>query len=304
MNQIPISVADVTQALAAGFTHIEVWKSEDLGNSYQPLTAASSSYPILDGLPATTTYRVGGRTLLLDFSGTRVEFLFGSLFELWTPQQVADAMNNTRPGCAVVYSDYIRVLGTGVGRGQFVSVVSTPDGLFIPGKRVVGVDAFLPLVPGTVIYSYQDLAPATKNDRYRWRLSANGLAPFSEMASYVKAVPAPLDPATVTIGYARFVGIDGSPARGRLLIAEDGAAKPNSVMVSSGPLIIEADEAGFLQARLLKGAKLRIAIEGTSISRIITVPDVPSFDIMAALSDVPDGFTPATTTPLLTRRSI
>jgi hypothetical protein len=303
-HQIPISVADVDQLLVAGFTHIEIWKSEDFGNSYLPLTKAASEPPVLDSLPALTTFAIGGRSIVLDFSGTPVTFSFDPTFLRWTLQQTVDRMNQVRPGCAAAVGGAVRVTGTGLGRGQFVKVVSSPPGCFVDGTEQRGVDPFLPLVPGQVLYTYQDLGGGAATDRYRWRFSHNGVAPFSELGRYVVPQPPPHDASTVSTGYATFVNLDGSPARGRLIIVEDSPPKVGQVTIQSGPMVVEADETGFLQVRLLKGAKVRVAIEGTSIARSITVPQTATFDIMAAISDAPDAFSPATTTPLLTRRSI
>ena len=83
-HQIPISVADVDQLLVAGFTHIEIWKSEDFGNSYLPLAKTAAEPPVLDSLPALTTFAVGGRSLVLDFSGSPVTFTFDPTFLRWT----------------------------------------------------------------------------------------------------------------------------------------------------------------------------------------------------------------------------
>lgn len=304
IHQIPISVADVDQLLAASLTHIEVWKSEDLGNSYLPLTKAAAEPPVLDSLPALTTFAVGGLSIVLDFSGSPVTFTFDPTFLRWTAQQVADRMNQVRPGCAVVVEQVVRVTGTGLGRGQYVKVVSAPPGVFVTGMLQRGADAFLPLVPGQVLYTYQDLGGGDATDRYRWRYSHLGLAPYTELGSYLKPQPAPRDSATVTTGYASFVGLDGSPARGRLIIVEDSPPKVGQVTIQAGPMVVEADETGFLQVRLLKGATIRVAIEGTSVARTIIVPQTATFDIMQALSEASDAFTPAATTPLLTRRSI
>lgn len=304
MTQITIPVASIAQLLASGFTHIELWKSEDLGNSYQPLTAAAAQPPVLISLPASTTYLVGGRSLVLDFSGVLVEFTFEPTFERWTPQQVADRMNQVRPGCASVVDSSVHVSGVLTGRGHFINVLTAPDTIFVVGQGARGVDVFVPLVADQVLYVYTDLGPSNLLDRYRWRFSANGEAPFSGMSVYQKPLPAAANSDNVSLGYAYFVGLDGAPVRGRIIIVEDSPPKVGQVTISSGPMIVEADESGFLQVRLLKGAVIKVAIEGTSVVRTFTVPDVSAFDIMAAVGAATDAFTPATTAPLLTRRSI
>lgn len=305
LTQVPITVADVAQLLAAGFTHIEIWKSEDLGNSYQPITKSVAGPPVLRSIPASNTYLMGGRSVVLDFSGTHVTFgPFPTTFLRWTAGQVVDFMNEVRVGCATVEGESVKVTGTGAGRGQYLLVLHAPEGFLTAGDEARGDDAFIPLVTDQPLYTYQDLGPSAALHRYRWRFSANGLAPYSELSGYQKAQAVPLDLALVSIGFARFVGLDGAPAKGRIIIVNDSPAKVGLLTISSDPLVLEADDVGFLQVRLLRGAQIKVAIEGTSIVRSLTVPDVASFDILTAVAAAPDAFTPATTAPLLTRRSI
>jgi hypothetical protein len=304
INQIPISVANVNQLLGLGFNHIEVWKSEDDGNSYGLLMQSSAGPPVLESLLMFNTLKLTGAILVLDFSGVTVSFLFDAPFTNWTPQQAADRMNQVRPGCASAFGGTVYVTGTGSGRGQYVRVLSSPPAFFATGAEARGIDAYIPLVTDRVLYVYQDLAPGFLTDRYRWRYSAQGLAPFSDFSAYAKSLPPARDPSKVSLGYANFVDLSGAPTKGRLLIVEDSAPMPNQVTLFGGPRFVDADAQGFLQVRLLRGAKIRVAIEGTSIVRAITVPDAETFDIMAVVSEAPDAFTPATTEPLLTRRSI
>ena len=121
-------------------------------------------------------------------------------------------MNQVRPGCAAVGGQVVRVAGTGLGRGQYVKVVFSPLGFFVEGLERRGVDLFIPLVPGQVLYTYQDLGGGAVTDRYRWRYSHNGVAPFSELGRYVVPQTPPHDSSTVSTGYASFVGLDGSPS--------------------------------------------------------------------------------------------
>jgi hypothetical protein len=304
MTRVPIAVANVDELLGAGFSHIEMWKSEDLGNSYQPLTAALASPPTLLSLEATTAYRLGGKSIVLDFSGTPVTFPFEQTLIWWSPSQVVAKMNQVRSACASVFGMAVSVVGEAAGRGQYIKVLSAPEEVFAAGAERRGVDAFVPLVSGQVLYTYLDLGLVRTLDRYRWRFSAAGLAPYTEMSGYQKPRPGPLDLTKVSVGFARFHSVDGSPARGRLIIVEDNPFPVSGAVVMTEPLIAEADAEGFLQVRLLKGSTIKVAIEGTSIVRSIIVPNVPSFDILTALGAVPDAYTPATTAPLLTRRSI
>jgi hypothetical protein len=163
------------------------------------------------------------------------------------------------------------------------------------------LQSHIPLMPATYVYSFLD-PQGTPTRRYRWRYSANGAAPLSPYFKWVYGTQR-IATVPVSVGTMHFVGADGIIRQGTLLVAALDAASSGSVFVGA-TLLVNTDPTGFLAVPLVQGAKMRIAIEGTSIVRDITVPAAPTFDIMQALSAAPDQFSVQTVAPLLTRRSL
>jgi hypothetical protein len=174
--------------------------------------------------------------------------------------------------------------------GTWVELTATP------GVR-------LNLVEGTSLYNYYDTT-GYKTSRYKWRFSANGAAPFSTYSQNVDGRPLPIAGALLSLGMARFVGVDGRPLKKTIIVAHEGDQVVAGYTVDSDTMTFSSDENGVVQVPLIQGARIRVAVEGTRIVRIITVPATDSFDLMEALSDAPDMFTVQTVAPMLTRRNI
>lgn len=112
--------------------------------------------------------------------------------------------------------------------------------------------------------------------------------------------------ASLTTATATFLGFDGEPRRPSLIFALE--MPPTSLgggeyLLDETPLVVQANELGILSVELVRGAKVRVAIEGTTYSKVITVPDVETFDLLQVLGDSADAFTIQTLPPLVSRRS-
>lgn len=164
-------------------------------------------------------------------------------------------------------------------------------------------DTRIVLVDGATIYNYYDVA-GTSARRYRWRFSANGAAPISSYSQHHNGKPMPVAGAQLSVATARFTTLDGRPARRKMIFAVESQTEVGDFSIGQDTLSVESDENGYLQIPLVQGAVVRVAIEGTSIVRTITVPSTPSFNVLQAVADAPDEFTVQTVPPLLTRRSI
>lgn len=160
------------------------------------------------------------------------------------------------------------------------------------------------LTTNRVDYTFTDLEGSDSDSRYKYRFSANGEAPFSGWSKNVKPVPAVADASKIAVGYATFIDVSGTPTKASIIVANDGAMVNGNVVFGPRPMVFEADEQGYVQVPLLRGAKVVIAIEGTGVVRTITVPNTQIFDLMGALAEAPDMFTVQSTPALLTRRSL
>ncbi len=71
-----------------------------------------------------------------------------------------------------------------------------------------------------------------------------------------------------------------------------------------GPQSIITDNTGHAEILLVRGAKVKVVFEGTSLIRDITVPNAAEFDLLALMGSAPDQFTiQQSTFPTAIRRS-
>lgn len=161
----------------------------------------------------------------------------------------------------------------------------------------------LDLIEGTSLYNYYDTT-GYKTSRYKWRFSANGVAPFSTYSQNVDGRPLPIAGALLALGMARFIGIDGRPIQKTIIVAPESDQVVAGYTVDRDAMTFTSDENGVLQIPLVQGARVRIGIEGNNVVKVITVPATDNFDLLEALSEAPDMFTVQTVAPMLTRRNV
>lgn len=307
--QLSIPVGNVDSLLGLGYTRIEIHQSTDSANSYQEVTAPVAAAALLDSLDAVTTFQMGGKLLKLAVDGaSEVSIDFSSVVESWTPTQVANRINEVIPGRASVVGNKVRLTGAVLGRGGKLEVTYN-DALDLgweAGQVVFGKAARITLVSGTLIYTFPDVA-GHNTDLYKWRFSANGNLPVSDFSTPVSGQTQPLIASgLMSIGTAYFYGPDGRPSKTRVIVAVDSTPQNigGNFVSSSQPLLFDTDVDGFLQMTLMRGVKLRVAVEGTAFIRDFVVPNAPSFDLLTVMASAVDTFQVQTSPALLTRRSI
>lgn len=308
LAQISIPVSNVVALLTAGFTRIEMWRTDEYENQYYEVTAPAVASAFMDSADAATTFTMGGRTLKLKVNnGAEQSISFSSLIQNWTPAQVASRINEVVVGLATVVGVAVRLTSPTTGRASSLEITysDSPNLGFTSGTIVYGKDARITLVAPTVLYTYVDPS-GSSGDRYKWRFSANGASPVSDFSAYVEASEPPVSGVPISIGMATFIGVDGRYKKTKLIVATyNSPLVVGAVAVGNDRVqVVESDDLGFLQAPFVVGSVLRISIEGTTYTREITVPNTPTFDILTAMSTAPDPFTVQTTPPFLVRRSI
>lgn len=306
--QITIPVSNVSDLLGLGFTRIEVWLTDEFTNQYYEVTASAAASAKLTSVAATTLFRAGGRQLGVSINdGAEQLISFSSLIDYWTPAQVRDRINEVVVGLASVVGETVVLTAPTTGRASKLQITynGVTDLGFRVGDKAYGQDARIPLVGGTVIYQYSDVVGVPGN-QYKWRFSANGVSPLSEFSAPVDGSTPPVAGVPVSIATASFVGMDGRAKKMKVIIACDRPPTMSGLFSVGNERyeVYEADDNGFLQITLVQGLVIRVAIEGTTYVREITVPNTSTFDLLAALSTAPDPFTVAVPTPFLTRRSI
>lgn len=305
--QITVPVADVDNLISLGFDQIDIYRMSTSG-AYSPITATSSASAVAPSLPASTKFRMGGRTLGFSIDGAPEQLVtFGSVVEYWTPQQVSNRINDIIPGAASYIENTVYVTSPTSGRGSSVTTTTNnaPDIGFKIGVTYLGLDQSIPLVLSTYIYNYSD-ASGSPGDMYKWRFSNSGLAPTSNLYGPVYGTESISPGVQVSIGTAIFVSIDGRPRKTSVIVVSGDAPKViGSVAVGyDRPMVYESDDSGFIQIPLVRGTTVRVGMENSTYIREIVVPNTPTFDLLQAMSTSPDPFTVQTTPPYLVRRSI
>lgn len=305
--QFSITTANVASLIAQGYTKLEIWVSIDLANSYQEITSSTALPATLTSLPANTLYDMnGGKLLKFSINGApEVSVTFnGNFVRYWSPTQVATQINLSAAGVASVVNNSVILSSITTGRVSTLLITyndATELG-FTETQMGIGLDSRVTLAGGTVIYSYIDMAGSTAY-KYKWRYSANGVNPISDFSEpiYGNTVPFAVP---VSIGTATFVGIDGRPQKRTIIIGLDDVPFVTSGFAVGNELVqtYTADNNGFIQVPLIRGARVKIALEGTSYVREIIVPNTSTFDLLAAMSVVTDPFTIQVPPPFLIRR--
>jgi len=306
--QLSILVANNDSLIGLGFTRIEVWQSLNDGDTYEELTAPAAQAAFIESLSAQTTFRQGGKLLKFIINGgAEVSVSFSSLVDVWTAQQVVDRINEVAPGVASLSVDKVKLSSNSTGRASSVEVTYS-DGVDLgyPIVKVFGKDPRITLVPTTLSYLYSDVSGTTLA-RYRWRFSANGADPISEYSAYVLGFEVPLiNSGQLSVCSTTFIGLDGQPVKTKVIVVADQppTALSTYAVTNHQPLIFESGDDGFIQFTLVRGAKVRAAIEGSSFVREFVVPNAASFDLLTVMSTSTDPFTVQTVPPYLIRRSI
>lgn len=305
--QITIPVSNVASLISVGFTRIEVHHSTDDGNSYQEVTAPAADSAFLDSALPQTLFRMGGKVLKFQVDGGLEKVVsFSALVDFWSASQVAGRINEVAVGVASVVAGVVRLSSATTGRSSSISITynDAADLGWVVGDGSRGHDVRLTLMGGTFVYSYLDIAGST-SDRYKWRFSANGAVPISGFSERVFGSP-PAVAAPTAIATATFAGLDGKPLKRRIIIVAGSFPQNISGVVvgDESPQVAESDSDGFLQVPLVRGAVVRVAIEGTAFVREFTVPNVATFDLMTVMSSSPDPFTVQVPAPLLNRRAL
>lgn len=306
--QLTILVGNVDDLIGLGYSRIEIHQSIDEGNSYQEVTAAAAQAAVLDSLPAQTTFQMGGKLLKLKVDGgTEQSISFSSLIPFWTATQVANRINEVIGALAsVVTTTTVRLTSPTLGRASSIEVTyCDAEDLFSVGI-VYGRAERPTLVSGTLLYTFPDVA-GKGTDRYKWRFSANGSNPFSDFSAVVSGSKQPTIPAgSLSVATAQFYDQGGQPIKTRILVGMDSTPQVHGgAFVSRGSsMVVDSDDAGFLQVTLVRGIRCRVAIEGSSYIREFVVPNTPSFDLLTVMATANDPFTVQQVPPSLIRRSI
>jgi len=296
--KLTISVSDIDTVIQS-FNVIRIKRSVDgIDGLYTLLTAGTPRSAFLTA-SGPGSYDVSGKTLevSMDFQAP-VLVTFTGAAPLSTSQVVSQI--NTALGDVVAsdVSNTLRLQSTITGTGSGIEVVSgtsLTDFGWSEGDNDTGEDAHILLQDGQSLYDYLD-----KNGSGDFYYKAQFYSTLTGVAS-VDSDPFKGDPGTVVgaenLSLAQVDLVDGSG----IAIAEQAItfwsvyevieADAFVVGIQRSPIVtIVTDASGHAEVKLVRGLKIKVVFEGTSIIREFTVPDEDSFDLLDQLSSSPDPF--------------
>lgn len=296
--KLTISVSDIDTVIQS-FNVIRIKRSVDgIDGTYTLLTADAPRAAFLIASGA-GPYDVAGKTLELsiDFQ-TPVLVTFTGTAPLVT-SDVVDQINAAL-GDAVAIDDgnvlklESTITGTGSG-ADIVSGTSLTDFGWTAGDNDTGEDAHILLQDGQSLYDYLD---------------RNGDGDFYYIAQYYNTInllastdsdPFKGFPGTIVgeehLSLAKVDLVDGS---GVAVANQDITfwsvyevieADTFVVGIQRRPIgTITTDATGHADIKLVRGLRIKVVFEGTSIIREFVVPDTDDFNLLDQLSDSPDPF--------------
>jgi len=311
-NTLTITVAAIDQVLAS-FDTIRVKKSTTGVDGTYYLITDTTPKPAQLTPPTPGPWNVVSKTLQLKLdSNPQVNIIFTGVDPLSAAQlvpQINTAMGETiatEVGGALYLTS--NLTGTAskmeIVDGEAAAVFGWSD-----GDRDVGEEAHIQLVAGQQIYSFTDDDGAA-GDYYKVQYfnTSNGLEsqdslPFQGAASTV------LDASRLSIAKVNL--IDGAGIAipnfdiSFYVVHEPFSVDGFEVGLARAPKTITTNNIGHAEIALVRGVKVKVVFEGTSVIREIVVPDQAEFNLLDVLSTSPDPFRVAEVDfPTAPRRSI
>lgn len=311
-TNLNISVSGVDQVLL-NFNVIRIKRSTTGVNGTYDLLTANTPAPAVLTAPNTGNYAVAGKTLkILVDQGSQVDILFTGLDPLTVPQ-VVDQINVALG--ATIASDVANQLvltstvdGTGskieLGDGSANAVFGFSD-----GERDIGEEAHVPLQAGTVSYTFIDKDGEGgyfyKAQFYNTstNLESNDSAPFEgDVGTLISA--SNLSTAKVDLVDARGIAVEGQEIS-FYPYHDPVEVEGYQVALTRAPISITTNNAGHAEVTLVRGLRVKVVFEGTSLIRDITIPDATEFNLLTEMSSAQDPFDVAEPNfPLAFRRTL
>lgn len=292
-------VSDIAAALAS-FDVIRIRRSiAGEGGPYTEITApAATSASLLS--TNSGPYSVSGNTLSLKVdSQPQVDVVFSGVDPLTVNQvvsQINDAVGSavaSEVGGAVQLESLLS--GT-VSKMEVVGGSAAPLIGFIDGQRDIGEDPYITLQAGVTDYQHID-NDGDSGYFYQSALYHTGTGLLSEWSSPFEGEAGTL----VGSSNLSVCSVDWVDASGVALPEQTIVFYPLNeplevdgyqVALSRQPVSMTTDNSGHAEISLVRGLKVKVVFEGTSLIRTITVPDTATFSLLQLMSEAPDPFNP------------
>lgn len=282
VTRTPLTLAyvipDITDVLLT-FDRL-VWLRSRTGPDgiYDPATAPALAPAVLKGT-SLGPHALSGKTMSFRVNGvTQVDVLFAGADPYTTTAAAADINLATPLVIASVSSDDRLVLTTvALGSGASIEILSSEGAISVgyqTGDASIGVDLNLVLAGGTYQYFYTD-QNSSSDFWYKVRYLNSLSLVMSELSTPFTADNAQVVPYSETaVGFVRLCDLRGRALSDRSITIAN-MFLPNTVAGYNSFRHFETivtDKTGYVEIRLLKGAELDVAVEGTNFVRRIKVP--------------------------------
>lgn len=295
--RLSLSVSGIETVLQS-FNVIRVKRSTTgIGGTYTAITDNAPA-PAQLVAPQAGNYDVASKTLQIKVdSDAQVDVLFSGL----NPKTAAQASDeiNTAVG-SVIAADVAGTLvltSTQLGTASKMEIVGGGAAVefgWQAGDRDIGEDAHVQMIAGQSLYTYTD------NDgesTYYYvaqfyntinGLSSNDSSPFQGAATTL-----------VSSDKLSVVKVDLVDGRGIAVPDQAITFYPEheplevegfQVALNRAPITVTTDNAGHAEVALVRGLKVRVVFEGSSIIRSITIPDAAETDLLSELGAAEDPY--------------
>jgi len=295
--KINISVNNPALVLES-FNYIRVKRSTDgVDGTYDYITSLAPSAATLTA-PTEELYDVVGKTLTLRRdSHDDVDILFTGTQPLTASQVGTQIDAAVTEAISSEADDALKLTSTITGTRSKLEIVggsaATEFG-WDAGDRDIGSDAHIVISGDQSLYVYVDDDGA---EDYYYRVnyynsnngqSSQNSSPFlGSVATLISADN--LSVAKVDLVDARGVAIAGQEIT-FYSVHEPLTSDGFQVALVRAPITIVTDNTGHAEVPLVRGLRVKVVFEGTSLIRNITIPDLSSFDILGTMGAAPDPY--------------
>jgi hypothetical protein len=267
------------------------------GGPYSLITANTATSAFL-AAPNAGPYAVVGLTLsfLID-QQTQFDHVFTGTDPL-TAAQVVDQLNTlVGDTVAVDNGGTLELNGIITGTESKVEIVANGAAAvfgWAAGDRDIGEEPHVTVQTGVTLYNFVDNdGEAGYFYTVQYYNTVNGLA--SNDSDPFQGAPGTLvDPTDLSSGSVDLVDASGRAVPNQEIsfysVHEPLQVGAFQVALNRAPITIETDNAGHAEVNLVRGLRVKVVFEGTSIIREFTVPDTATFDLLQILGDAEDPY--------------
>lgn len=286
--KIKIYVPEIANILL-NFDHIQVQRSK-IGTPYADaefITANLATAPVIVGTTEGDFHALNGKTLKVKVNGGAEQMV---TFTAVDPISLANVIAEINGAITGLTADNdgtgkLELTGNLVGTAGTIEITGG-TGLTILGLTQTiahGQDQNIDLQTGVNNYEYDDLS-GQASYWYRTRYYNETLGTFGGWSDWIQgSTGSAVSAADLIVGKIKMADIDGSALAGRMvtLVNIYSPLIADEYFMGGRSKQIETDGTGQAETMLVKGMKLDVIVEGTSIIRRITVPDTGTeFDLL------------------------